>query len=263
MNEHSPSEISQSGQQNQADVVEQPLPNKSQYIAVLKRLNEPWAIIAAAIITGIFVLLAAVIQGGSSPPLVTPTNSALAPQEQQTPTLTATWTPLPTDPPSLTPSLTPIPPGTASATPTDTPPPSDTHIPSPTTTSTGTPTLTPTLTDTPKPSNTPTQTSESSATRIVAPATPTPLPTIALVVLSYPCDATIIYNRTGLLNIVRGGPSSRSSYRPPIQQGAVIKILSKDPESRDVFWYRIADANGNELGWIPIEYVVLSASCPA
>ncbi|MAS36275.1 MAG: hypothetical protein CL610_19885 [Anaerolineaceae bacterium] len=154
----------------------------------------------------------------------------------------------------VTPTATPT------TTPTVTPSPSDTPFPTNTATETVTSTATPT--DTPRPSDTPTYTSEPSATVIADLVTLAPSPTLTPAILSYPCDASIKYTQTGLLNIVRGGPSSHSSYRPPIQQGAVIRILSKDPETREVFWYHIADTDGNELGWIEVRYAELSENCP-
>jgi hypothetical protein len=121
------------------------------------------------------------------------------------------------------------------------------------------PTFTLTLTRTPPPPEPP-------PTISAAQDTPAPPPTATPTVPSYPCDATIVFHRTGLLNIVRGGPSSRASYRPPIAQGAEITILSKAQETRDVFWYHIEyhieDTNEKQQGWIPAEYAVLSSNCP-
>lgn len=57
-------------------------------------------------------------------------------------------------------------------------------------------------------------------------------------------------------------PSSQSSQRPAIQQGAAIRILSKRQENLTDYWFQIANLNGDELGWIPIQYVIPSSSCP-
>ncbi len=124
-----------------------------------------------------------------------------------------------------------------------------TSTPIPTNTVTSNFTATPLNTPQPSPTGTP-------------PPTLDVLPFLASPPASYPCDATIIYNRTGLLNVVRAGPSSTSSFRPPIQQGSAIRILSKDQETPDVFWYHIANMNNEELGWIALEYAELSENCP-
>jgi hypothetical protein len=134
-----------------------------------------------------------------------------------------------------------------------------------------TPNDTATHTATTVPSDTPTNTTEPPSettprglpSQAVAPSPPVEIaPDNTLVVRAYPCEAQIIFNSNNLLRVVRGGPSSRSSYRDLIQQGSPIMILEKIQETRTTFWYRIADVNSNELGWISPEHVILSDSCP-
>ncbi len=218
------------------------------------------AIIRAAIIGGLFLLAATIIvlifstvrEGQSL--AATETAGAVVLLNASSSQTAAALVPTVTETLTTTPSFTPSP----SETPTDLP----TDTPSSTSTLTGTPTATATPTKTPTPSDTPTHTPEPSAT------TPIPSPTATLQITatsvgpSYPCDAVIIYNRTASLNVVRGGPSGKSSFRSPIEQGAAIRILSKDRETQDIFWYHIADSNGEELGWISPIYVILSDSCP-
>jgi len=100
------------------------------------------------------------------------------------------------------------------------------------------------------------------ATHTVEPGPSTPRVPTTTTAPSYPCDARIIYQQTALLNVVRAGPSSRSSFRTPVQQGASIIILAKAQEGINDFWYQITDMDGRELGWIPVRYVVTSNACP-
>ena len=78
----------------------------------------------------------------------------------------------------------------------------------------------------------------------------------------YPCPAAIVFNQNSLLNIVRAGPSGLATLRQPIRQGADIVILAKDQETRTTFWYQIANTDGQLLGWVPVDYVILSEECP-
>jgi hypothetical protein len=181
---------------------------------------------------------------------------ALPSQNQATPT------PIP---PSATLALTTIEPtATMTDTATNTPQPTATD----TATATNTPIPTPTHLAIAIAMDTPIPTFTDVPTATITPIPPSPIanisisPTRAVLERAYPCNAEIVFNSTALLNVVRGGPSSRSSYRNPIQQGLDIIILSRVEENRDTFWYQIADIDSNELGWITPAYVVLSDSCP-
>src|SRR5690606_35188713 len=226
-------------------------PKQSPHIATLKRLNEPWAIIAAAIITGIFgiiaVIVAAAIQAGNNPSGVTPTSVALAAQESQTPTPIFTWTPLPTDPPTLTSTLTSTETVTASPTTTDTLTPSATSTDTPTSTDlpteTHTPSVTPTDIPSPTVTYTPTSTSTSTATTT---DTPAPSPTVAVTSTNtafgqmtsstqlpeaqrtpgqYPCEGSIVGNGTNSLFVVYSRANTRQSPIGSIIPGLSVTIL--------------------------------------
>lgn len=160
----------------------------------------------------------------------------------------------------------------------------DLNLEPPTTTATYTATSTPSQTPTPtasltytftvSPSNTVTETATLTNTPTVT-TTYTPivsdestLPPEATLVITvtvssaYPCDAAIVFNNSTLLNVVHVSPSDRSSFRAPIQQGAQVQILERAQENRTDFWYQIADSAGEELGWIPVRYVIPSDACP-
>lgn len=161
---------------------------------------------------------------------------------------------------------------TATPPPTNTPAPTDTGMVSFTPvfhTATYTPTAT--STDTPTATYTPTSTPTVTQTRVYAPtetstATSEPLVPMRVSITpatkAYPCTATVIFYESGLLNVVRAGPSRYASPRDPIAQGAAIIIWDKKAETRTDFWYLIAKPDGEELGWIPVRYVVLSDWCP-
>ncbi|MBN2304089.1 MAG: TIR domain-containing protein, partial [Anaerolineae bacterium] len=129
------------------------------------RLNEPWAIIIAAILTGIFAIIAAIIAtSGDSPD--SPVTTTVTATPTDTPTVEPTPQPSSTPEPTQTRTETPEP--TASSTPTDTPLPTFTSTPS------DTPTATYTLTHTPPPTLTPSNTPPHPPTNTLTP-TPTPL----------------------------------------------------------------------------------------
>ena len=97
-----------------------------------------------------------------------------------------------------------------------------------TTVPTSTPSQTHTLTASPTNTEAPTLTDTTSAfdPGILLPQTETPFPTVVEIFATitpisraYPCEAETIFNSQALLNVVRAGPSSRSSYRDPIEQG--------------------------------------------
>ncbi|MBI5668032.1 MAG: TIR domain-containing protein [Chloroflexi bacterium] len=202
-------------------------------------------IVGAVVIPILAALIAGVLPAVLNQDTVTPTNAVIL--HTVTPSATSTLTP------SISPTSTP----TTTYSPTDSPTPTVTT--SPTDTATNTPTKTSTPTDTASPTSAPIHTPESSLSNVEM-ITPTSLEVSAP--RSYPCDATVIYNQTALLNVIRAGPSSKSSFRPPIRQGATIKILSKDQEATNEFWYHIADSEGNVLGWIPTDYVIPGEDCP-
>jgi hypothetical protein len=174
-------------------------------------------------------------------------------------TLTSTLEPTAT----MTDTLT----NTSQPTATDTATATDTSVPTSTDLPTATDTPEPTFTDAPTASNTPLPVLNLGVSP-TASNTPLPVlnlgvsPTSAVIVRAYPCDAEIVFNSNALLNVVRGGPSSMSSYRTPILQGSEIIILSHVEENRNTFWYQIADSSNNILGWIAPQYVILSESCP-
>jgi hypothetical protein len=116
----------------------------------------------------------------------------------------------------------------------------------------GTSTLT--ASPSPTPSKTPTSTQPPTATPAV--------PIAAITTVGYPCDGQIVFNSNSLLNVLHIRPVSTSSLAKPIQQGVRIIIQSKERETSKKYWYQIADESGLELGWIPVEYVILSVNCP-
>ncbi|MBN8592968.1 MAG: hypothetical protein J0M33_14525 [Anaerolineae bacterium] len=103
-------------------------------------------------------------------------------------------------------------------------------------------------------------------TAVNVPATPTPVVLVATVPSNtggYPCDAQIIdYGGQALLNVVRGGPNTQSSMRPPVQQRLDVQILDVRSENRTTYWYQISDSTGVILGWTLPEYLTFSLSCP-
>jgi hypothetical protein len=189
-----------------------------------KRIDTP---VLVAIIGGIASVVVALI--AIVPPLL-PYVIPPTPTPIDTPTITQVVTETATV--TLAPSETPLPTETATVTSTLT----LTH------TATNLPTATQTLTNT----NSPILTTATSAV-----ATP-----------GYPCNGQIVFYSSAPLNVVHVAPSSRSSYRNPVQQGSSIRILGREQETLEKAWYEIATTSGNELGWIPAEHVILSESCP-
>lgn len=166
--------------------------------------------------------------------------------------------------PISTATLTPTPLATETATPTLAP----SEKPSPTYTDTPTPTLTetptPQPTDTPivTPAFTPTTPTQTVLPTLLATTSASPVVQPTVMERSYPCEGQIIFNSSVPLNVVRKGPSSRASFRNPVQQGSAIIILDKAQETQTEFWFQIANQNNEELGWIPIQYVISSTNCP-
>ena len=209
------------------------------------KLNEPWAIIIGALISGLFVVVSALILRPSS-------NSA---DGNQALSSTLTFTSNPTETTTLTdvPTATYTQLSTLAATPTLS------EAAPPTVTLTPTYTATIKFTATVAPSNSPhstiTPTNMSTATDTAA-ITSTPKPR------SYPCEAKIVFSPAELLDVIRAGPSSEAPSRDPIRQGSPIIILNKVKELHAGFWYQITTPSGEDLGWIPLEYVDPSETCP-
>ncbi|MBI1281791.1 MAG: TIR domain-containing protein [Anaerolineaceae bacterium] len=85
------------------------------------------------------------------------------------------------------------------------------------------------------------------------------LPTLTTLTKSYPCQATIVFTTGAMLNQVRVTPQKNAPTRQPVQQGAIVSVLSKQ-RNDSLDWYQITfDSN---TGWIPSEYIILSDTCP-
>lgn len=151
--------------------------------------------------------------------------------------------------PTLTPSHTP--------TDTDTPTVTTTLTDTPTSTSTSTHTSTATNTPSNTPTNTPTNTD-------VFISSPIPSPTLTLVSSgsgSYPCEARIVESNSSSLNVVRARASSSAPLVRPVTPNDPVTITSGSIVS-GITWYQITYGTPQSNGWIPIDYLVPSQSCP-
>lgn len=115
------------------------------------------------------------------------------------------------------------------------------------------------------PSPEPTQTPEPSTAMAAPPSLEVVQPTTspappAPVAGNYPCEATVSSWRADTLNIVRNFPDESASLREPIRVGTSVQALQVSGSTPP--WYQIADPQGLVLGWIPAEYLALSAGCP-
>lgn len=148
---------------------------------------------------------------------------------------------LKTSPATVTYTVAPMATSTPQATATATTPPTATSTLQPTATSTATIVVTLTPTSPPIPTATP---------RVEPSKAP-----------AYPCPATISTEYGSRLNVVRSFPTDSS--RTSIDAGRAIKILKRSEVVSGDPLYQIADAETIQLlGWIPIQYVILSDWCP-
>jgi hypothetical protein len=221
------------------------------------------ATIVAAVITGVLGILAVVIgvilpQFFNPPPTAVPpqptavaqvTTAALSPTNTLAPTHTLTLT----NPPSTTPV-----PATATLT--------ARHSNTPVTTATATPTLSPsaTFTYTPTSSSTHTPTVRATST---ANATRTPLVTASLLAptvssaAAFPCTATTnVSNRSQFGHTQPRDDSPTIGFIDPNQ---TVIVLERQPQGRRVDWYRVTAENGDSIGWVLDQYLILSESCPS
>ena len=77
----------------------------------------------------------------------------------------------------------------------------------------------------------------------------------------YPCDATVKKSGATVLKVVRQFPISPD--RMSINAGQNIIIIAANTKNPSDPLYQITDkSSGKELGYIPVEYVVLSNNCP-
>jgi hypothetical protein len=235
---------------------------------IIKRrslLNEPWAIILAAIITGAFALGAALISrqpASIAATFTVPATTAVALIPTNTVTeITLTATITATQSPTIhteVPTFTLLPPtATPSPTVTNTPIPSATEVPSrtpilPTHTMISSPTFASTL------------------AMVSIPAASTPTPTLtASPVLSgtseYLCRATVIADsgEGSILNIVRPEPVFATMPNNSVTVGQEVFVLKRELEGSRTIWYEIADLKQNHIGFILEDFLDLSPSCPS
>jgi hypothetical protein len=201
-----------------------------------------WTAVLIIIVVGVVLVF---LNSLSLPNSVTPKNTD-AVVVSHTPTNAAIITPTPTSSPTQTVTPSPTPSRTITATNTVT------------STATRTITSTPTL-------NLPALTQAVIPTVPSVSLTTTPFPQVQATVTNvtfYPCEATIIFRSSAVLNVVRANPSPNAPLRTPIQQGISILILAQVYDSRGSDWYQIADTHQITLGWIPAEYVIPSVACP-
>ncbi|MEO8611126.1 MAG: toll/interleukin-1 receptor domain-containing protein [Chloroflexota bacterium] len=235
------------------------------------------AIIVMLAIVGVFLLSNRGNDGSLTALDTTPTLSpkltdTLPPTSTSSPTLTVTLSPTPTPVPTDTPTATFTVPQESTATPvidfgaTATEAllqrtadaqqamnaallAENTHI-----AETATAYALPTATNAPEASPSPTQ-----------PPTVTPFVPTAIATAGYPCDATVVSRTVGAtyLNVVRDLPRPNANLQAPIQANSPIKVQRKIDETTEQSWYQISDQKNTRLGWIPVEFVVLSEDCPS
>lgn len=99
-------------------------------------------------------------------------------------------------------------------------------------------------------------------------ATPEPEPTTAspptepaAASPSFPCDGQIT-GIAGLLNQVHALPSETAPSRPAVQQGSAVTVLRTASDFGET-WYEINYNSGADTGWIPEQFMILSAGCPS
>lgn len=140
----------------------------------------------------------------------------------------------------------------------------------PTLTPTSTPSNTPTVTNTSTPTHTPTNTEvfisspTPTATSVILPNTPISSPTSVSSSsgsLSYPCEARIVESNSSSLNVVRARASSSAPLIRSVSPNDPVTITSRSIVS-GITWYQITYGTPQSTGWIPIDYIVPSQSCP-
>jgi hypothetical protein len=88
-------------------------------------------------------------------------------------------------------------------------------------------------------------------------------PTVATV-REFPCEGTITSRTDATIINARNAPDPSASLIDTVRKGSKVKVTEKRTNGDKSVWYRIADLNstGSNIGWIPIDNVSLSASCP-
>lgn len=78
---------------------------------------------------------------------------------------------------------------------------------------------------------------------------------------AFPCTATTnVSNRSQFGHTQPRDDSPTIGFIDPNQ---TVIVLERQPQGRRVDWYRVTAENGDSIGWVLDQYLILSESCPS